>query len=128
MSKKITVSTTPVKTINNEQLAFFAKTAKDLGIKKYDKLLTLMTSLNNPDLTVKVAEILDIKVAKTKDVKPLEVVISNYEDSKGNVHPTIAIGTRNDQGKFYAYLTLGKSKAKLVIEHLDAIKAFSESK
>lgn len=123
MSKKL-VNPQP-KTTNNDQVAFYAKTAKDLGIKKYDKLLTLMTTLNNPDLTVKVAEILDIKIAKTKEVKPLEVVIGSYEDSKGNSHPTIAIGTRNDQGKFYAYITLGKSKAKLIVDHFEAIKAFS---
>lgn len=107
-------------TITKESIQIHADLAKSLGIKKYDKLLTLMSSFAKPELAIPVAELLNIKIAKTSD-KVTEIQIGEYEGKK-----TLSIGSKNQSGKFYAYMTIGQSKAKLIIEHLEAIRAFAE--
>lgn len=90
-----------------------------LGIKKHDKVLAYCSNLGMPENAIAISEAMGIKVTATVS-NEIEVLIGEYE---GN--PTLSIGKKNQSGKFYPYLTLGKSKAKMIIEHLEAIKAFA---
>lgn len=106
--------------ISEASVAEMASMVSELGLKKHDKILIFCTNMGKPELSIPVCEKLGVKVTATVS-QEIEILIGEYE---GN--PTLSIGKKNQSGKFYPYLTLGKSKAKLVIEHLEAIKAFAK--
>ena len=93
--------------------------ATSLKFKKHDQIVTLCLGMGKPDMAIAVSESMGIKPTATIETA-IEILIGEYE---GN--PTLSIGKKNQSGKFYPYLTLGKSKAKLIVEHLEAIKAFA---
>ena len=114
--KKTTKKSGETKDVTNElkvnELKAVVSIASNLKLKKHDQVMTLCLGMGKPDLALAVSEAIGIKVTATVE-NAIEILIGEYERN-----PTLSIGKKNQSGKFYPYLTLGKSKAKMILEHL----------
>lgn len=54
-------------------------------------------------------------------------VIRSFQDKNGNVHPTLALMWSEGSPTAFNSLTVGRSKAKLIVALIDDIRAFAEA-